>query len=182
MVNITDTTLLDHLHRTETSLPLPTIQGSIAFYLAHIAPYPTSFAATVISSPFFRQLSHSKLQVLNTAFRYATHLKYNVDRDAPGYFFSRSLGVGLEAWVSAVLAGIHGGGPVVKLACCGGILVGMDDLKTFGSASIRGNLEAEVVVALAEVMDTFQQLPGAWEKEFQPTAGDEGSFPHLRLI
>ena len=176
------TTLLNHLHRPESTLSLPTVQASISHYLAQPAPHPTQFTATVISSPFFRVLSHPKLQTLSTAFRQATHLKYAAFRDDQYRIFSRSLKTRLELWASDILAGIRGGQAIVRLACCGGVLLGIDDLKArlhLGEQTVKGHLEDEVVLALAEVMDTFgnQQSAGTWENEFRPVPPNgEGSF------
>jgi hypothetical protein len=182
------TTLLSHLQCSETTFPLPTIEALIAHYLAHLTPYPTSFAATTISSPFFHHLSHNKLEVLTNAFRFATHLKYNAYREDQHRFFSRSLKTRLDRWLSAVLVGIHGGPPIVRLASCGGMRAGLEDLKQqlrLGDGIVRRDLEDAIVMALAEFMDKSQcyQSSNDWEDEFQAEARNrEGSFSHLLSI
>jgi hypothetical protein len=163
--------LLSHLHRPTTKLPLTTIHAAIAHHLARLKPYPTPLAAAVISSRLFRPLSHPQLQGLTTAFRHATHLKYKALQEHPGGLFSRSLKIRLQQWMSAVLKGLQGGDPLMRLACCGGVLLGLHDLNiASGEANYSASVEDEIVVALAEVMDNYAYVhsPGSWENEFQP--------------
>jgi hypothetical protein len=166
-------TLLSHLRRSQSSLSLSTVQVSIAHYLAHLAPSPTPFVATVLGSPFFQQLSYNRLQTLTAAFRYAARLKHNAGHPPKRSPLFPDIKTPLELWVAAVLAGAQGRGPILRLACCGGVLLGLDDLKEHGEFTrrdIRKNLEGELVVALAEIVDTYGQAASseAWENEFQP--------------
>ena len=93
-------------------------------------------------------------------------------------------------WVSDVLKGIHGGHPVLRLASCSGLLLGIEDLRIGNKGekeqeidvgNAKTGVENETVVALAEVMDTYAYAPGTvpsgveeWEKEFQPAG--QGTF------
>lgn len=162
--------LLSHLTRPSTNLPLQTIQGSVAHYLAHIHPSPTPLAATVVSSTFFRHASHERLDGLVTAFRHAVHVKVKALKEEPGGVFTRSLHSRLSEWVREVLNGVQGGVPLLRLACYAGIVQGLQDwdseLKT-KEGRTRAKVEEELVVALAEVMDHLMATSSAgWEKEF----------------
>ncbi|KAF7365404.1 hypothetical protein MVEN_00412900 [Mycena venus] len=172
--------LLAHLHNPSTSLPLPTIQSALAHHLAKLSPLPTPLAASTVSSPFFsvHPFSHPKLQALFTAFRHATHLKYRHSKDAEknqsavGTVFSRGTAARVKQWTGAVLKGIKGGQPILRLACCGGLLAGLEDLKNAERLEIgRSQLEDEIVISIAESMDIYSHAAsstGEWEAEFQP--------------
>lgn len=179
------TNLLAHLHNPSTPLPLPTIQSALAHHLAKLSPLPTPLAATTVSSPLFsaHPISHPKLQALFTAFRHATHIKYRDSKDATenqsavGSVFARSTKARVKQWAGAVLKGIKGGQPILRLACCGGLLAGLEDLKTAeGLETPRSKLEDEVVISLAESMDTYLPTAGEWEAEFKPV-GDGKCVP-----
>ena len=188
------TLLLTHLHNPTSTLPLPTIQGALAHHLATLSPLPTPLAATAISSPFFlsQPLTHTKLTSLSTAFRHATHLKFRALRDAnksrSGFssLFRKTLNGAVGQWVTDVVKGVQGGHPVLRLACCSGLLLGVEDLKQSDHLEVgRCGLENETVVSLAEVMDTyaFGVTSGTptgveeWEREFQPAG--QGKLPSL---
>lgn len=188
------TLLLSHLHSPTSKLPLSTIQGALAHHLATISPLPTSLAATAITSPFYlsQPFTYEKLQSFSTAFRHASHLKYRalVDAAKTRSRVQALLGSSMQAtmgqWVMDVLQGVHGGHPVLRLASCSGLLLGVEDLKAGEKSekqegvdvgTARFAVEDENVVALAEVMDTYAygftsgtSLHGVeeWEKEFQP--------------
>jgi hypothetical protein len=109
--------------------------------------------------------------VLSTAFRHAVHVKYRAISDDQGGLFAQSSRTRLKQWAAAVLKGIQGGESVMRLACCGGLLLGLQDLKgkvVLGDGGVWSRAADEVVVALAEVMDSHAhaQVPGAWENEF----------------
>ncbi|KAJ7695979.1 hypothetical protein B0H17DRAFT_412670 [Mycena rosella] len=170
--------LLAHLHNPSTSLPLPTIQSALAHHLAKLAPLPTPLAAIAVSSPLFsvHPFAHPKIQALFTAFRHATHLKYRDSKDATnqsalGSVFSMSTSARVKHWAGAVLKGIKGGQPILRLACCGGLLAGLEDLRIAENLEIgRSQFEDEVVISVAESMDTYLRpsTSGGWEAEFQP--------------
>ncbi|KAJ8691663.1 hypothetical protein PTI98_011213 [Pleurotus ostreatus] len=190
------TNFLTHLHAGGTKIPLQKIQATLSHFLAHASPLPTPLAGTVVSSPLFLALSYQRLQTLSTAFRYSLHLKYQLIEAELEERRSQSLGWGLLAnvfsrgvitriqqWVGAILKGLQGGHPILRLACCCGILLGMEDLRvvvpkegddnhrriTFEGSTAKGNVEDEAVVALAESMDRYSYLEGdaGWEKEFR---------------
>ncbi|KAJ7645555.1 hypothetical protein DFH06DRAFT_1333196 [Mycena polygramma] len=172
--------LLAHLHNPSTSLPLQTIQSALAHHLAKLSPLPTPLAASIVSSPLFsvHPFSHPKLQTLFTAFRHAAHLKYRDCKDAEksqsvvGAVFSRGTAGRVKQWAGAVLKGIRGGQPILRLACCGGLLAGLEDLKNAEQLQLgRSQLEDEVVISVAESMDVYSHVASTaagWEAEFQP--------------
>lgn len=165
------TILLTHLHRPTTTLPLETIAASFSHYLATITPSPTPLAATIISSPLFIPVSHPKLQILFTGFRHAVHFKHNNLSNNQGGLFDLGLKTRLRKWVLGVLKGFEGGMGIVRLACAGGLLIGLEDMKgRITLASGRGAVENKLVVAFAEVIELYEhsQEGSGWEKEFQP--------------
>lgn len=169
--------LLGHLHHYNNQIPLTAIQQSISHHLARVAPSPTPLVASVISSPLFQPVSHDKLQSLSTAFRHAAHLKFGLLHDDQGGIFSRGLKSRLRFWVEATLRGMDGGLPILRLACAGGLLMGLDDLK--GRVSLgpefATNVQDGVVLAAAEVMDIYSAA--GWEAEFHPkTVEGESKF------
>jgi len=199
------TLLLSHLHNTSTKLPIATIQGALAHHLATLSPLPTPLAGTAISSPFYlsQPFTHAKLQSFATAFRHATHLKYRAlvkaekERSKVSVLLGRSMAGVMGQWVKDVLRGVYGGHPVLRIAACSGLLLGVEDLKVgdkdgnLNIGSWRSAVEDETVVALAEVMDTYAgsspSLNGVeeWEKEFQPAGQGKIllvllSFPNMR--
>jgi hypothetical protein len=86
----------------------------------------------------------------------------------------------LKEWATASLKGLQGGHPIMRLACAGGLLIGLDEVE-ITNYGWRKVAEDEIVVALAEIMDIFNaQSPGGWEKEFQPeTETGEGALTVL---
>ncbi|KZT11854.1 uncharacterized protein LAESUDRAFT_719793 [Laetiporus sulphureus 93-53] len=169
--------LLSHLYRPTTSLTLSTVQTSIAHYLARLTPSPTSLAASVISSPQFLPFSYAKLEALCTSFRHAVHLKVKLFKEEPDGLFSRSIHHRTGEWVKSVLDGLKGGHPTLRLVCAGGLLLGLEDLESDLHAqggSMRRIVEEEVVLALAEVMDTYSyvQYPADWAKDFKSESED----------
>ena len=181
--------LLSHLNRPQTTLPLATIQASIAHYLAHIQPSATPLAATIVSSPFFRSANHAKLSALLTAFRHAVHFKIKVLKDEQSNVFVRGLSARTTDWVGGVLAGLQGGQALLRLACCSGLLQGLEDWEKELRARdcrMRRRVEEELVVALAEMMDQFApNTRTTWEKEFgsgSQLQAEEGQLCCLRSM
>ncbi|CAK5284396.1 unnamed protein product [Mycena citricolor] len=172
--------LLGHLHNSAAPLPLATLQPALAHYLSKQNPVPTTLVASIISSPYFNvhPISYSTQQSLFTALRHATHLKYRqciASEETQSFAslpFARSVRSRMRQWSDGVVSGVKGGQPILKLACCGGLLAGLEDLKTAEHLYLRSsNLEDEVVVALAEAMDLYGSTGAEWESEFRP-AGD----------
>lgn len=172
--------LLSHLNRITTTLSLPTIQASIAHYLAHIQPSPTPLAATVISSPLFRTFSHPKLESLSTAFRHAVHLKVKLLKIEQGSLLSRSLKARVGEWVQGVMKGLQGGQELLRLACFTGLLLGLNDWEEDLSTKetrMRRRVEEELVISLAEVMELYPHKSAlGWEREFN--SGSGGTVGH----
>jgi hypothetical protein len=171
--------LLRHLNSPSSSLPLDALSGTIAHHLARLAPFPTPLVAAVVSSPLFRVLSLTLLQSLTTAFRHASHIKYKALQDDKGTIFSRGLNTRFRQWISSLLKGMQGGEPIIRLACCGGLLLALHELGSpSGDELLRGRVEDEVVVSLAEILDkyAYMQSTAAWEREFRASSdGQEGT-------
>ncbi|KAF8919054.1 hypothetical protein CPB85DRAFT_1430204 [Mucidula mucida] len=172
--------LLAHLQQPTSSVGFETIQGALSHHLAHLSPLPTPLAASAVSAPLFlsHPLTFAKLDTLSTAFRHAVHIKYDLlTKDAEESsmtkaLFTRGPRTRLGQWVGALINGLQGGQPIMRLACSTGVLMGMNDFEKLRAQ--KGPAENEVVLSLAEVMDLFRsfQLSSAssseWEKEFQP--------------
>ncbi|KZT73966.1 hypothetical protein DAEQUDRAFT_363943 [Daedalea quercina L-15889] len=169
--------LLSHLYHPGATLTLPTVQAAIAHYLARLSQPPTSLSASVISSPLFKRFSYAKLEALCTAHRHAVQLKVKLLDEDKGGIFSRSLHARLREWTKGILEGFKGGHAVSKLVCCGGLLLGFEDLEGelhLGNGGVRGLVEDETVLALAEVLDTYSYVPYStdWAKDFKSESED----------
>ena len=169
--------LLAHLQRPTPSVQLETIQGTLSHHLAHLSPLPTPLAASAVSAPLFLALplTITKLDTLATAFRHAVHIKYDLITKAADEsslakaIFTRGTRTLLGQWVADLLKGLHGGQPIMRLACSTGVLMGIHDFEKL--RAYKGPAENEVVLSLAEVMDQFRSFQASssdWEKEFQP--------------
>ncbi|KAI6114154.1 hypothetical protein F5141DRAFT_1195176 [Pisolithus sp. B1] len=178
--------LLSSLHRASAPTPpLSTLQGLIVHYLARLSPAPTPLAATIVGSPLFRPFSLIKLDALKTSFRHAVHTKLHLLKDAPTGLFLPSLNVQLNAWLVAILKGLEGGHAITRLACCSGLLLGVEDiLKHLPSKQrdVESSVQDEIVLAFADVIDLFTSSD-SWGKEFRPEteAGEEDALT-LSLI
>lgn len=178
--------ILSYLHHPTAALTLSTVQSAVAHYLANIHQSPTSLTASVISSPLFHRLSHDKLDVLCTAFRHAVQLKVKLLHDEKRGLFARSVHYMTGEWVQDVLEGFRGGHSSLKLACCGGLLLGLEDVEHELHARdgrTRRSVEEEVVLALAEVIDTYSYVryPADWAKDFKSESEDgEGPLSSRR--
>lgn len=174
--------LVRHLTRTTSTLPLETIQASIAHYLARppipVPGSPTPLAATILGSPLFRPYTYQKLTTLSVAFRHAVHLRFAVHKEEadknPGGLLTRGVDVTrrLGKWTKAVLEGFRGRVALVRLACASGLLLGLEDWEVElevkkKDAKARARVEEEVVLAIAEVMDAYTGEGSGWETDFQ---------------
>jgi len=166
--------LLTHLRNQTPSVPLATLTAALAHHLAVDQPTPTPLAAAAVSSPFFLAYphTHERLQGLVTTLRHAVHLKHQalVKAREDGWtlsstVFARTTHAALREWVRAVLRGLQGGLAIIKLACCTGLLLG---LRQLGDTIKMSEVEDEVVISLAEVLDNYTLGTGEWEKEFWP--------------
>ncbi|KAH9936123.1 uncharacterized protein B0H18DRAFT_1100836 [Fomitopsis serialis] len=169
--------LLSHLYHPDITLTLPIVQASIAHYLSHLPQPPTSLSASIISSPLFQPFSYAKLEALCTAHRHAVQSKVKLLQEDKGGVFSRGLHPRLREWTKGVLEGFRGGHAVLKLVCCGGLLLGLEDLEGelhLGNGGERGMVEEEIVLALAEVLDTYSYVPYSteWAKDFKSESED----------
>lgn len=172
------TILLTHLHRPSSNSLLPAIQSSLAHHLATVST-PARLAATALTSPFFRPpLTHARTLALCTAVRAATHLKHAeiVRRQKEQFInvFARSASGQIGEWAGEVLEGTVGALHVLRLAACGGLLQGLADKKI--DHSVKSQVEDEVLVALAEVVDAYGS--GSWEREFMPESQQGDSTSH----
>ncbi|KAI0755127.1 hypothetical protein C8Q80DRAFT_1143166 [Daedaleopsis nitida] len=186
--------LIRNLTRSTSTLPLETLQASIAHYLARppvpIPSSPTALTATVLSSPLFRPHTYQKLTTLAVAFRHAVHLRVVVHRNEadehPAGLLSRGVNVPgrLAKWCRVVMEGFSGSAAVVRLACASGLLLGLEDWEKElkmkeKEARVRAKAEEEVVLALAEVVDTYAKEGSGWESDFKQSmqAQDVGEDP-----
>lgn len=166
------TALLSHLHRPSSTSPpsLPTLQGLIVHHLSQLTPLPTPLAATIVSSPLFRPFSFAKLDALSTSFRHAVHAKLQLLKDEPSGLFSPSLNARLANWSTSLLKGFEGGHAITRLACCSGLLLGLEDILPTLPAKqpdVKSNVEDELVLAFADIIDLFTSSD-SWGKQFQP--------------
>ncbi|KAF8843207.1 hypothetical protein BDN67DRAFT_964560 [Paxillus ammoniavirescens] len=163
--------LLNYLHRPSSTIPpLPTLQGLIVHYLSQLAPTPTPLAATIVSSSLFRPFSLAKLEALSASFRHAVHTKLRILQEEPSGIFSPSLNARLNSWSTALLGGLEGGHAITRLACCSGLLLGLEDILSKLPAKqrdLKASVEDEMILAFAEVIDLFTSSD-SWGKEFQP--------------
>ena len=173
------TALLSHLHRPSSTSPppLPTLQGLIVHYLSQLTPSPTPLAAAIVSSPLFRPFSFVKLDALSTSVRHAVHAKFRLLKDEPNGLFLPSLSTRLSNWSTSLLKGFEGGHAITRLACCSGLLLGLEDLLPNLPAkqtNVKYNVEDELVLAFADVIDLFISSD-SWGKQFQPITEAEGA-------
>ncbi|KAF8133976.1 hypothetical protein EV363DRAFT_1214665 [Boletus edulis] len=166
------TALLSHLHRPSSTSPpaLPTLQGLIVHHLSQLKPSPTPLAAAIVSSPLFRPFSFAKLDALSISFRHAVHAKLRLLKDEPSGLFLPSLNARLANWSTSLLKGFEGGHAITRLACCSGLLLGLDDILQKLPAKqpdVKYSVEDELILAFADVIDLFISSD-SWGKEFQP--------------
>lgn len=177
--------LVRHLTRATSTLPLETLQGSIAHYLARppapVPGTPTPLVATVLASPLFRPYTHSTLSALSSVLRHAVHLRVSVlkedaTRTSSGLLFSRDpsakAAAGLGRWCRDVWEGFAGSAPLVRLACAAGLLLGLEDWEgelrmKEREARMRAKAEEEVVLALAEIVDAYAPDAVGWGADFK---------------
>ncbi|OJA18468.1 hypothetical protein AZE42_04976 [Rhizopogon vesiculosus] len=155
-----------------TKTPLPTIQALIVHYLANINPSPTPLAATIVSSPIFHPFLHSELELLSTSFRRAVHSKLQALKADSSGLFSPGLDTQLNVWSLAILQGLEGGHPIIRLACCSGLLLGFEDALQHLPAKkrdVKSIVEDELVMTFADVIDQFS-MSDSWGKEFRSAA------------
>lgn len=169
--------LLTHLHSPTNDLPLETIQASLAHHLAH-AQVVTPLAAAAVSSPLFQAHPSTLAQLtsFSIALQHAVHFKLTALEEPASFgqgLFTLSLPTRLRQWVYAIVDGLQGGAPLVRLAAYGGLLVGLEDLRVRQKLMVgRDKLETETVVSLAEIMDihyqtkTPSQYTLAWEQDW----------------
>lgn len=174
------TALLSHLHRPSSASPppLPTLQGLIVHHLSQLAPSPTPLAAAIVSSTLFRPFSFAKLDTLSTSFRHAVHAKLRLLKDEPGGLFVQSLNARLASWATSLLKGFEGGHAITRLACCSGLLLGLEDVLPKLPAKrpdVKSNVEDELILAFADVIDLFISSD-SWGKQFQPITEGGGTL------
>lgn len=188
--------LLTHLHRVQPAAPVESIQSALAFHIANLSPLPTPLVATAITCPLFlsRPLSLSRLQALSASFRHALHLKLTLLSTPSFSLFERSISTRLTQWTRALIKGLHGGSPLLRLAAANGILLALEDLRIRTheanpvSDAIRAQVEDQVVIAFAEAMEEQGLGIGRefeWESEFQsttPSSSAEGQSSVRRSI
>lgn len=174
------TTLLSHLHRPSSTSPppLPALQGLIVHHLAQLTPSPTPLAAAIVSSSLFRPFSFAKLDVLSTSFRRAVHAKLKLLKQESSSLFSLSLNARLANWSTSLLKGFEGGHAITRLACCSGLLLGLEDILPqlpVKRPNVKSSVEDELILAFADIIDLFISSD-SWGKQFQPIAEAGGAL------
>jgi hypothetical protein len=82
------------------------------------------------------------------------------------------------------MKGLQGGQAMMRVACCAGLLNGLEDFEArlkMREGRLRGKVEEEVVLAVAEVMDLYSSGRGStdWEDEFHKDTDGKGLFSFL---
>ncbi|KAI0373867.1 hypothetical protein BV20DRAFT_988973 [Pilatotrama ljubarskyi] len=188
--------LIRHLTRSTPTLPLETLQASIAHYLAR-PPLPnpgspTPLVAAALSSPLFRPHTHATLSALALAFRHAVHLRVGVLKEEAEKHNSSLLSRGvnvvarLARWTGEVREGFMGSEALVRLVCASGLLLGLEDWEAElamkeKEKKARTKVEEEAVLSLAEVVDEYAREGSGWETDFKRTVGAEGEEDPLAL-
>ena len=187
---------------------------------------PTPLAAAIVGSSAFRFTDQTGVETINgrsetllKAFRHAVHYKVHdlmgkpdpaspsattsnpSSRGLLASTFSLPKESGLSTWVRDVLNGLQGGPSVVRFACLGGLLVGLEDLERQEAARkagyvtngdgkgevdevvvarrrTRGKVEEEVVIALAEVMEAYPLPLNRFANEGGQGPDWESEFAH----
>ena len=158
--------------RPQSKTSLTTIQPLIVHYLANINPSPTPLAATIVGSPIFHTFLLSELEFLSTSFRHAVHSKLQALKAASSGLFSPSLDTQLNIWSLAIFQGLEGGDPVIRLACCSGLLLGFEDILQHLPArkrDVKNVVEDELLMTFAEVIDQLS-MSDSWGEEFGSAA------------
>ncbi|KAI0763632.1 hypothetical protein BD413DRAFT_606606 [Trametes elegans] len=190
--------LIRHLTRATSTLPLETLQASVAHYLARppvpVPGAPTPLAAAVLGSPLFgfRARTHARLAALALAFRHAVHLRVGVLKERAGAHPAGLLARGVDVraelgrWAREVREGFAGSAALVRLACASGLLLGLEEWEAElrfreKEAKTRARVEEDVVIALAEVVDEYAGEGCGWEEDFKRTSGSKGEEDPLAL-
>jgi hypothetical protein len=163
-------------------------------------------------------LTYDKLNTLSRSFRHAVHLKFTAlskeeaKRGRLEGLFKQSLSSAMDTWVKDVVRGLQGGDPVLRLASCNGLLLGVEDVHQhaknpnnssssekeetrettpvrFDIPGARGLVEDEDIVALAEVMDAYAfsfasgaSAHGVEEWEKEFQPAGQGAFPFILAL
>jgi hypothetical protein len=188
---------------------------------------PTPLAAAIVGSSAFRFTDQMDVGTINgrseallKAFRHAVHYKFHAllgkpDPASPSTsnsspssqgllasVFSLPMESRLSTWARDVLNGLQGGPSVVRFACLGGLLVGLEDLERQKAAReaghvtdadgkdevgevvvvrrrTRGKVEEEAVIALAEAMEAYPlPLSDRFANEGEQRLDWESEFAH----
>ena len=189
---------------------------------------PTPLAAAIVGSSAFQftdqtdaETISGRLEMLLKAFRHAVHYKVHALLGKPdpanpttsnsgsnsqsllSSVFSLPVESKLSTWTRDILNGLQGGPSVVRFACLGGLLVGLEDLErqkaarkagrvtdTDGKGEVdevvavrrrtRGKVEEEVIVALAEVMEAYPlPLNDRYANKGAKRSDWESEFAHI---
>jgi len=165
--------LLMHLRQPSSKLEIRSLAGAVAHSIATLPlPYPTTVAASVIASP---RWNDSNVTLLLTAFRQAVHMKRAILNAEPRSLLSPSRGTKFKQWTRGVYNGLKTGNTTLRGAALGGLLLGLEDMKSELDAGLVGSrVEDEVVVAFAELFDA-PSTGDDWEREFQPSTKSTSS-------
>ncbi len=107
------------------------------------------------------------------------HLKYELlKKETRGRFGGTTSGH-LSDWTRDVLSGLENGDSIMKMAVCGGTLMGLNDIQSKVVVKSRRKVEEALVLSFSEVLEEASAQPinsdGAWENEFLPRTEDSHS-------
>jgi hypothetical protein len=167
------------------SLSPETLLNAISYFLTHNHPKQvTSFTHLIaISPPLWSTLE--RLGDVGGAFRASVHMKVKeISKEGgEGWFARRTERAALGEWVSSILEGLvqatSASEGVVRLAIVGGVLQGLNDIKEeIEVDGVRGKVEDQVLVCVAELMDSMlgDDAQIKWENEFKVDSRD-GKVP-----
>ena len=123
------------------------------------------------------------------------HLRIAVHKaeaeQSPGSILPPSRGVNVVArlgrWIRATLEGFAGSAAVIRLACASGMVLGLQDWEAELKVAVkesrgRAQVEEEVVLALAEVVDTYAKEGSGWESDFKQSMQAQGVAEGVFLL
>lgn len=174
--------LLQHLRRRESKLSKDTLNAAISHFLVHLPlanPIPTPLVAFVVTSQLWHPFDLQQLLSVGSAFRSAVHLKYEMLKKESRGLFGGTVSSLLSDWTRNVLSGLENGDSIMKMAVCGGTLMGLNDIQSKVAVKSRHKVEESLVLNFSEVLEEASAQPinsdGAWEKEFLPRTEDSHS-------
>lgn len=170
------------------TVQLENVSGAIAHYLSTLpSEHLPTFTNIIATSPalWFTDLE-TRCEPIAAGFRSAVPARLDTERNEEPDASDRHIRREMGGWSSAVLEGIvaQRPSPDVRLSLLTGLLQGLNDIRDGIKESSKEMVEAEVVIACAELMETIpqvaEQAAPAWTEEFRqkkPLADPTGECP-----